>query len=445
MSACTKLLDNHRLKPEERERWNNLKARRLARRDTNAGACSTLLTGRIPRSASHLKADDADPVQRIIFALQVVDALWPKDVPPNAQTSKGAKGPANKSDTALASVPVAIAEAKNQPDGRVGVRRLLQHVVHRPQFHDGQYSGNASARRTASLQFFSWILQSLVTRTVLPSRMKEDLEHTTSFLLRGLGAREFYRALAERQGADGIPLSVETALMLTWFIMTYLSPLSGWSLGLRTTVTVVAQTAQFFALTQLSKADVRRMFIGHNSFFETLKRGVQYLGHDTRRAFTEFQALLRMFQVQWPNFASSVRWALTDRRMFRAWIADALRATETYMAPSTRVVVRIVTLLIDMNTTLPIRQSRPEGFLFIMNHPLRARALRASNSPLANAWYTLSWGQTPPTSRPTPTLTAAQAPSVRADPQGKTAPSTRTSRSAAIRRPPRRPPAPPAL
>lgn len=416
VSACTQLLNGHRLKPDERERWNNLKARRLTRRDTNAGACSSLLTGRIPRSALQLKkstAGDEELVQRILFALQVVFILWPNDDTPNAQTSKNANGPA---------------KPKNRPSN--GQENL----------------GSAYASRVPIyLRFFSWILLNLVTSTLLPSHMKKDLERTRVFLLRGLGARRFYQALAERQGAHGISLSVETALMLTWFIMTYLSPLSGWSLGLRTTVSVVAQTAQFFALTQLSKADVRRMFVGHNSFFETLKRGVQYLGHDTRRAFTEFRALLRMFQVRWPDFASSVRWALTDRRAFRAWIITAFHATQTYVSPATRAVVQIVLLLVEMKTTLPIRQSRPEGFLFIVNHPLRARALRASNSPLANAWYTLSWDPTPPTGRPIASSTAAQAPVARDDSQSATASSKRTSRRAAIRRPPRRPPAPPTL
>jgi hypothetical protein len=408
VSACTQLLNGHRLKPDERERWKNLKARRLTRRDTNAGACASLLTGRIPRSAFQLTTGDGESVQRSLFALQVVSILWPSDDSPNAQTSKNANGPA---------------KPKNQEEN----------------------IGSAYATRTISLRFFSWILQWLVTATVLPSHMKKDLERTRSFFLRGLGARAFYRALAERQGANGISLSAETALMLTWFIMTYLSPLSGWSLGLRTTVSVVAQTAQFFAVTQLSEADVRRMFVGDNSFFETLKRGVQYLGHDTRRAFTEFRALLRMFQVQWPNFASSVRWALTDRRAFRAWIIDTFHATRSYASPATRAVVSIVLLLADMKTTLPIRHSRPEGFLFIVNHPLRARALRASTSPLANAWYTLSWDPTPPTSRPIASSTAAQAPKARDDSQSATASSKRTSRRAAIQRPPRRPPAPPTL
>jgi hypothetical protein len=384
----------------------------LTRRDTNAGACASLLTGRIPRSAFQSRATDAEAVQRTFFALQVISILWPSDDSPNAQNSKNANGPA---------------KPKNKPlDGQENI-------------------GSAYATRTMSLQFFSWILQTLVTKTLLPSHMKKDLERTRAFFLRGLGARAFYRALAERQGANGISLSVETALMLTWFIMTYLSPLSGWSLGLRTTVSVVAQTAQFFALTQLSEADVRRMFIGHNAFFETLKRGVQYLGHDTRRAFSEFRALLRMFQVPWPNFAASVRWALTDRRAFRAWIIDAFHATQTYVSPTTRAVIRIVLLLVDLKTTLPIRHSRPEGYLFIVNHPLRARALRASNSPLANAWYTLSWDPTPPTSRPIASSTAAQAPVARDDSKSATASTKRTSRRAAIRRPPRRPPAPPTL
>jgi hypothetical protein len=407
VDACTKLLNGQRLTPKEREQWANLKERRLARRINNAGACATLLSGRIPRP------DDIEPED---FAFQAVLLLLSASASPSGYAPSGY-------DSRLGHyIPSSILDV-------VVFAQLLSAVYNTwasPKSPVNNPPGPAS--NTASNSTRKW---------------KLNPDHALSFVFQGVKARAFFKALAERQGDGAMTLPVEAAMMLTWFIMTYLSPLSGWqSLGLRTTVTVVLQTAQFFALTKVSKADLRRMFVGEHSFFETLKRGIQYLRHDVRRALTEFRALLSMLRVPWPNFLASVRWALTDRLAFRAWMVDAYAATETFMTPATRTLVRIVFALMDMATTLPIRRSRPEGYLFLRNHPLRAQAVRMSKTPNAiapDARYVLRW--TAPTTSP---VTTDIKPNARRQRVNAPAPSTHDSRRNAKQNPPRRPPAPPA-
>lgn len=431
VDACTKLLNGQRLTPKEREQWTNLKERRLARRINNAGACATLLSGRIPRP-DDIEVDD--------FAFKAVLFLLTASASPSGYVASGYDSRLGQYVSSsvfelvyYAQLLAVVYNMWTSPKSQVNI----------PPRPASNTASNSTRVAPAVASPTSQVNKPPSPAPKPAPKFKIHPDIALSWVFEGVKARAFFKALAERQGTGGMTVSVEAAMMLTWFIMTYLSPLSSWqSLGLRTTVTVVLQTAQFFALTKVSKADLRRMFVGEHSFFETLKRGIQYLRHDVRRALSEFRALLSMLHVPWPNFLASVRWALTDRLAFRAWMVDAYAAIETSMTPATRTLVRIVFALMDMTTTLPIRRSRPEGYLFFRNHPLRAQALRMSKTPNAiapDARYVLSW--TAPTTSP---ATTDIKPNARRQRVNAPAPSTHDGRRNAKQNPPRRPPAPPA-